>query len=65
MKPFDDKQLHGWDDEKIYFTPKEGGAELCVSDEPALLKKLCVICGQYYRASARRRKEGQRKRLGK
>lgn len=40
-------RLHGWDDEKVYFWSPETG-ELCISDEPELLRQLVAICAEYF-----------------
>ncbi len=39
--------LHGWDDEKVYLWSEEFG-ELCVSDEPELMRALLQVCRDYY-----------------
>lgn len=39
--------LHGWDDEKVYLWSEEHG-ELCVSDEPELMRTLLQVCRDYY-----------------
>jgi len=41
--------LHGWDDEKIYFWNKETGKEYCVNDEEKLYKKLLQVCIEYFK----------------
>jgi len=45
--PDSENRLHGWDDEKIYFWSPEAG-ELCVSDEPELIRRLTEACQEYY-----------------
>ena len=40
-------QLHGWDDEKVYFID-ELGKEKCVSDFPDLVAQLVDICRDYF-----------------
>ncbi|MFQ5602692.1 MAG: hypothetical protein ACE5HS_05435 [bacterium] len=40
------KNLHGWDDEKIYFWDEDNKQERCVSDEEELYKQLGEICQQ-------------------
>jgi hypothetical protein len=42
------KELHGWDDEKIYFRDERTGKEWCVSDEEELYKQLLEICRKYF-----------------
>jgi len=37
------RELHGWDDEKIYFWDKEKSKEWCVSDEKELYNVLSVL----------------------
>lgn len=41
-------QLHGWDDEKLYFID-ESGKEKCVSDFPDLVSQLVNICSDYFK----------------
>jgi hypothetical protein len=40
-------RLHGWDDEKIYFTDARG-REHCVSDHPALLADMISLAALYF-----------------
>lgn len=42
------KELHGWDDEKIYFWDEERKKDWCVSDEEELYKQLVEICKRYF-----------------
>lgn len=49
MKSKKIKELHGWDDEKIYFWEEESGQELCVSDEEELYNQLVKICREYFK----------------
>lgn len=42
------KELHGWDDEKVYFWDEENKKEWCVSDEQELYKQLVKICRAYF-----------------
>ncbi len=43
------KELHGWDDEKIYFWDEERKKEWCVSDEEELYNQLVEICRKYFK----------------
>jgi hypothetical protein len=43
------KELHGWDDEKVYFWDEEGKKEWCVSDEQDLYDRLVKICRRYFK----------------
>lgn len=43
------KELHGWDDEKIYFWDEERKKEWCVSDEEELYDQLVEICRKYFK----------------
>ena len=43
------KELHGWDDEKIYFWDEERREEWCVSDEKDLYNRLVEICWGYFK----------------
>ena len=43
------KELHGWDDEKIYFWDLESRKEWCVSDEEELYNQLVEICKKYFK----------------
>jgi len=43
------KELHGWDDEKIYFWDEERRKEWCVSDEEDLYNRLVEICRGYFK----------------
>lgn len=49
MKQKETNELHGWDDEKIYFWDKKSGQELCVSDEKELYNQLVKICCEYFK----------------
>jgi len=49
MMSEDTKELHGWDDEKIYFWDEESGHEWCVSDEKKLYNQLVEICREYFK----------------
>ena len=49
MMSIETKELHGWDDEKIYFWDEEIGQELCVSDEERLYNQLVEICREYFK----------------
>ena len=40
-------RLHGWDDEKIYFTTADG-REHCVTDDPALRDRLADLCEAHF-----------------
>ncbi len=42
-------ELHGWDDEKVYFWDEENKKEWCVSDEEELYKQLVEICEGYFK----------------
>jgi len=42
------KELHGWDDENIYFWDEERKRDWCVSDEEELYKQLVEICKRYF-----------------
>lgn len=41
------KELHGWDDGKIYFWDEEHKHEWCVSDEEELYSQLVQMCREY------------------
>jgi hypothetical protein len=43
------KELHGWDDEKIYFWDEEKKKEWCVSDEEDLYQEVLKICKRYFK----------------
>ena len=43
------KELHGWDDEKVYFWDEESRVEWCVSDEEELYRQLVEICRAYFK----------------
>jgi len=40
------QQLHGWDDEKVYFWT-EGKGDICVSDIPELMDRLENVCRDF------------------
>jgi hypothetical protein len=48
------RELHGWDDEKIYFWDKEESREWCVSDEEELYNQLVEICREYFKKKVRK-----------
>lgn len=43
------KELHGWDDENVYFWDEENNKEWCVSDEEELYGQLVDACRVYFR----------------
>ena len=43
------KELHGWDDEKVYFWDEVNRLEWCVSDEEELYRQLVEICRAYFK----------------
>ena len=49
MKIGKSKELHGWDDEKIYFWDQESKKEWCVSYEEDLYNRLVRICKTHLR----------------
>ncbi len=49
------KQLHGWDDEKIYFSDEETKKEWCVSDEEELYTQLVEMCRRYFKEKTGRK----------
>jgi hypothetical protein len=46
-------RLHGWDDEKVYFTTADG-LDCCVTDDATLNRRLSEICAEHFGT----RKEG-------
>lgn len=49
------KRLHGWDDEKIYFTDG-GSGSYCVSDDKELYEILEMICDYWLNKKRKKKK---------
>lgn len=43
------KELHGWDDEKVYFWDEEKKIDWCVSDEEILYNQIIEVCKRYFK----------------
>ena len=49
--------LHGWDDEKVYFSDEITNQEWCVTDETELYERLTKICREYFKKKSMKREE--------
>ncbi|MFQ5629538.1 MAG: hypothetical protein ACE5I1_12315 [bacterium] len=52
-------ELHGWDDEKVYFWDEEAGKDWCVSDEEELNRQLVEICRKYFKKKISKERDRQ------
>lgn len=50
------KELHGWDDEKVYFWDEENKKDWCVSDDEELYNQVVEMCRRYFKEKNSKKK---------